>query len=199
MGGGRWEGREPLVLPSLNQTPLSHVVFHAYAFVYENGSAFTGRPWTCRVRSKLLYWAFTCLQTVYSPDLSNLLFHFIALSLSFRFIVLLAACPRHADTILSLKLFLSPSSSPFFPSLPIAMLPSRPHSIPPSYVLPNSSAWNYILSSSITCAFITSLRVGMSVASLDGELPGELTRPCVLHMPDMMQMCAAPLREQFPR
>lgn len=120
---------------------------------------------------KLLYWAFTCLQTVYSPDLSNLLFHFIALSLSFRFIILLAACPRHADTILSLKLFLSPSS-PFFPSLPIAVLPSRPHSIPPSYVLPNSSAWNYILSSSITCAFITSLRVGMSVASLDGELPG---------------------------
>lgn len=113
---------------------------------------------------------------LYASDFSNLIFYFMALgTLSSRFIILLAACPQHPST------FWHPGLQNFARTLPFAeqspkfaylipMLPSRPHLAPSSYVIPSSSTWNYILCSYISCAFITELRVGVSISSLADEL-----------------------------
>lgn len=129
------------------------------------------------MRSKCPPNAFKSLQNVYSSDLSNVIFYFMASgTLSFRLIIPLAAHPHHPSTFGSQKLC---SNSSFcravFPKFAylISMLPSRPHSVTPVYILPSSSTWNHILSFCITCAFITALRVGMSVYFLTRwQVPG---------------------------
>ena len=155
------------------------------------------------MRSKLLYRAFTFLQTVYSPDLSNLLFHFIALSLSFRFIILLAACPRHADTILSLNSSFRPAvlSSQVCLLLCFLQGPTQSH-LPMSFLTFLLGITFSLLPSRVPLLPQSGLgcRWPHWMVSSQGQVSCvSLTRPCVLHMPDMLQMCATPLGEQFPR